>query len=158
MRYAHNWAYGRNPAYYNYELLGGDCTNFASQCLFAGSGVMDYRPTYGWYYIDANRKAPAWTGVPYLYNYLTRSRAAPGPAARESELDGLMPGDLVQLSFDGVRWAHCPVVVSVGEPRSFDTLLLAAHSEDADNRPLSTYSFKAVRMLHVFGVYKAAAP
>ena len=119
---------------------------------------MDYRPTYGWYYIDANRKSPAWTGVPYLYNYLTRSREAPGPAARESELAGLMPGDLIQLSFDGVRWAHCPVVVSIGEPRSFDTLLLAAHSEDADNRPLSSYSFKSVRLLHVFGVYKAAAP
>ena len=37
--YAHQWAYGRNPAYYDYEELGGDCTNFASQCIFAGSGA-----------------------------------------------------------------------------------------------------------------------
>ena len=29
--YAHRWAYGRNPAFYDYEGLGGDCTNFASQ-------------------------------------------------------------------------------------------------------------------------------
>ena len=35
--YAHAWAYRRNPRYYNYEELGGDCTNFASQCLYAGS-------------------------------------------------------------------------------------------------------------------------
>jgi hypothetical protein len=28
--YAHKWAYSRNPAYYNYDKLGGDCTNFAS--------------------------------------------------------------------------------------------------------------------------------
>ena len=60
--YAHQWAYGRNPLFYDYEHLGGDCTNFASQCLYAGSGVMNFTPTYGWYYIDANRKAPAWTG------------------------------------------------------------------------------------------------
>lgn len=70
--YAHRWAYGRNPAFYDYENLGGDCTNFASQCIYVGSGVMNFTPTFGWYYIDANQKAPAWTGVPYLYNFLTR--------------------------------------------------------------------------------------
>ena len=25
--YAHRWAYGRNPAFYDYEEIGGDCTN-----------------------------------------------------------------------------------------------------------------------------------
>ena len=154
VRYAHAWAYGRNPRYYDYELLGGDCTNFASQCLYAGSLVMDYTPTYGWYYIDANRKAPAWTGVPYLYNYLTRARSAVGPAARSVSLAELRPGDIVQLSFDGLRWAHSPVVVAVGDPPSRETLLLAAHSEDADDRPLAGYDYALVRFLHVFGVYK----
>ena len=33
VRYAHIWAYGRNPRYYDYESIGGDCTNFASQCI-----------------------------------------------------------------------------------------------------------------------------
>ena len=67
--YAHRWAYGRNPAYYDYEQLGGDCTNFASQCIYAGCGIMNFTPTFGWYYIDANQKAPAWTGVQYLYHH-----------------------------------------------------------------------------------------
>ena len=31
--YARRWALGRNPAYMDYELWGGDCTNFISQCL-----------------------------------------------------------------------------------------------------------------------------
>ena len=66
--YAHKWAFGRNPAFYDYELIGGDCTNFASQCIYAGSGIMNFTPTFGWYYIDANQKAPAWTGVEYLWN------------------------------------------------------------------------------------------
>lgn len=154
VRYAHEWAYGRNPRFYDYELLGGDCTNFASQCLYAGSRIMDYTPTYGWYYIDANRKAPAWTGVVYLYNYLTRDRAAVGPAARDTSIFEMLPGDIVQLSFDGIRWAHSPVVVAVGEPRSYDNVLVAAHSYDADYRPLSSYEFASIRFLHVFGVYK----
>ena len=35
--YAHRWAFRRNPVFYDYEGLGGDCTNFASQCLYAGN-------------------------------------------------------------------------------------------------------------------------
>lgn len=64
--YAHKWAYGRNPEYYDYSEIGGDCTNFASQCLYQGAPVMNYTPTYGWYYIDANQKAPAWSGVHFF--------------------------------------------------------------------------------------------
>ena len=148
--YAHRWAYGRNPRFYDYEAIGGDCTNFASQCLYAGSGVMDYTPTYGWYYIDANRKSPSWTGVEYLYNYLTRERTSLGPAAREVSRSEMQPGDIVQLSFDGVRFAHSPIVVEL----SARDLLLAAHSYDADYRPLATYEYRAIRFLHVTGVWK----
>ena len=62
--YAHRWAYDRNPRYYDYGRVGGDCTSFASQCLYAGAGIMNYTRDLGWYYLDGNRKAPAWTGVP----------------------------------------------------------------------------------------------
>ena len=58
--YAHRWAYGRNPAFYDYEEIGGDCTNYASQCIYAGTGVMNYTPTFGWYYINSNDKSPSW--------------------------------------------------------------------------------------------------
>ena len=154
VQYAHTWAYGRNPRYYDFEKIGGDCTNFSSQAIFAGSGVMDYTPTFGWYYINANDRAPAWTGVVYLYNYLTRERAAVGPVARDTSLYEVEAGDIIQLSFDGIRWAHTPIVVSVSDPPSPDTILVAAHSEDADNRPLSTYDYAGIRFLHIIGVYK----
>lgn len=42
VEYAKKWAYRRNPNYYNYDAVGGDCTNFASQCIYAGSQVMNY--------------------------------------------------------------------------------------------------------------------
>lgn len=57
--YAHRWAYGRNPRYYDYERVGGDCTSFASQCLYAGAGIMNFTRDLGWYYLDGNHKAPA---------------------------------------------------------------------------------------------------
>jgi len=152
--YAHQWAYGRNPRFYDYEHLGGDCTNFASQCIYAGSGVMNFTPTYGWYYIDANQKAPAWTGVPYLYNFLTREQRSIGPLARPCRLDELQPGDLIQLSFKGEDFQHSPIVVSVGYPAAPENILIAAHSYDADDRPLSTYEYRMIRLLHIVGVMR----
>ena len=41
LEYAKRWAKGRNPRYLDFEHMGGDCTNFASQCIYAGSGVMN---------------------------------------------------------------------------------------------------------------------
>ena len=155
VEYAHKWAYGRNPRFYDYEEIGGDCTNFASQCLFAGSRIMNFTPDFGWYYINANRKAPAWTGVEYLYNFLTRDVVSVGPAAVETDLSEIQPGDLVQLSFDGQTFSHTPVVVAAApRPRNLSEVLIAAHSYDSDNRPLSTYQFQKIRYLHVIGVQK----
>lgn len=154
--YAHRWAYRRNAIYYDYGDIGGDCTNFASQCLYAGSGVMDFTPDFGWYYLSANDKAPAWTGVEYLYRYLTRQEPTPGPAAVEAGLRQAAPGDIVQLSFQGGQFTHTVVVVRISARPALRTTLVAAHSYDADNRPLSTYAFRGIRFLHIAGVWRPA--
>ncbi|MGM9662146.1 MAG: amidase domain-containing protein [Oscillospiraceae bacterium] len=154
VRYARRWAYGRNPAFYDYETIGGDCTNFASQCLYAGGGVMNYEPTFGWYYIDANQKSPSWTGVTYLFDFLTRQKPSTGPVGREVEMEEIRPGDLVQLSFDGVEFQHTPVVVQASEPKTLGDILVAAHSYDALDRPLDSYTFEKIRFIHIDGVYR----
>lgn len=42
VNYAKEWAYKRNPKYYDFDLVGGDCTSFGSQCIFEGSNIMNY--------------------------------------------------------------------------------------------------------------------
>lgn len=149
--YAHRWALGRNPAFYDFSAIGGDCTNFASQVIFAGAGVMNETPVLGWYYHSVNRRAPAWTGVNELYRFLTQNQG-PGPQAAVVGLSQILPGDIIQLQFGNDNaFDHSPVVVNVGN-RTPDTILLAAHSNDADNRPLSTYSYRAYRCLHITNV------
>lgn len=150
--YAHQWAFGRNPLFYDYEDIGGDCTNFASQCVYAGSGIMNYTPTYGWYYIDANRKAPAWTGVEFFYNFMTRKEPSPGPVAVDTGIEDMEPGDVIQLSFKGISYQHTPVIVAITGPKTPDHILVAAHSYDADYRPLSSYEYRSIRFLHFLGV------
>lgn len=151
--YARKWAYGRNPNYYDYEEIGGDCTNFASQCLYAGTGVMNFTPTFGWYYINANQKAPAWTGVEYFRNFLLRKEPSPGPFAIETDISGLQVGDFLQFNFKGEIFSHTPIVVEIGDPITPENILLAAHSYDAYKRPLSTYVYQQIRYLHILGAH-----
>lgn len=149
--YAHEWAYSRNPKYYNFDNLGGDCTNFASQVLYAGSGIMNYTPTFGWYYINLNNRAPAWTGVPYLYNFLTSNQGV-GPFGHNAGVEEMEPGDLVQLLFKEITYSHTPVIVKTGSPPTIDNILVAAHSYDADNKPLTEYDWIGIRFVHIDGV------
>ena len=152
--YAHEWAYMRNPRYLNFDGIGGDCTNFASQCLYAGSQIMNFTPTLGWYYISAENRSPSWTGVEYLSNFLLRKENSVGPSAVEVSFDRAQPGDLVQLSFGGVRYEHTPVIVYTANVREEGDILVAAHSNDADFRPLKSYEYEKIRFLHIVGVWK----
>lgn len=144
--YARRWALSRNPAFYDFENLGGDCTNFASQCVYAGSGVMNYTPVIGWYYISPNDRTASWSGVEYLYNFLVNNQSV-GPFAREVSQYEAQPGDLVQLGRANGDFYHTPVIVATSP-----VILVAAHTYDALDRPLSTYDYYTARFLHIEGV------
>ena len=146
VRYAEKWALSRNPAYYDFERLGGDCTNFASQCIYAGSGIMNFTPITGWYYRSVNDRAPAWTGVEELYHFLTMNRSA-GPFAEETSPEQAEIGDVVQLGTADGDFYHTPVVVA-----THPQILVAAHTFDALFRPLSSYGYERIRVLHIMGV------
>ncbi len=149
VEYARRWALGRNPRYYDFSMLGGDCTNFASQCIYAGCGVMNYTPVTGWYYISADNRTPSWTGVEELFRFLVNNRGA-GPRAAVVPLVAIREGDIVQIKFQGgERFSHTPVVISAGRGTP-ETVLIAAHSRDSLDRPLSTYDYSGLRPLHIF--------
>lgn len=147
--YARKWAFSRNPAYYNFQRIGGDCTNFASQCIYAGAGVMNFTPVTGWFYRSANDRAPSWTGVEYLYNFLIGNEGL-GPFAEESPLSRLEVGDIVQLGRETGDFYHSPVVVGFSNGQ----ILIAAHTYDAYMRPLSSYIYERARGIHILGVRK----
>ena len=148
--YARKWAFGRNPAYYDFSMLGGDCTNFASQCIYAGAGVMNFTPTFGWYYKSLNDRSPSWTGVEYLYNFLVENEKGVGPFAKEAPLSELEVGDIVQLGRSTGDLYHSPVVVAIRN----GVIFVAAHTFDAYNRPLTSYNYERVRGIHILGVRK----
>ncbi|MCL1823716.1 MAG: amidase domain-containing protein [Oscillospiraceae bacterium] len=149
--YARNWALSRNPAYYDFEDLGGDCTNFASQVLYAGSGVMNFTPDTGWYFISVYDRAPAWTGVEFFARFIVNNQGR-GPYGRFLPLENAVPGDFIQLSFDGVTFEHTLIVLETGSPPSPDNIIIAAHTYDSLDRLLNTYDYMDLRLIHIDGV------
>ena len=142
--YAERWALSRNPEYYNFDALGGDCTNFVSQCLFAGCGVMNWSAENGWYYAGLNDRAPAWTGVNELGEFLLHN-AGYGPFAQVVPRRLVKPGDIIQLGNEEGRYYHSLFVLSA----AYNRIYIAAHSYDALWRALNTYHFAAMRCLHI---------
>ncbi|MBR6526162.1 MAG: amidase domain-containing protein [Clostridia bacterium] len=147
LAYAQMWALSRNPAYGNFDHMGGDCTNFVSQCLFAGAGVMDFSsPVYGWYYLSLSDRAPAWTGVNYLWNYLLRKNR-PGPIGHPTTIQRALPGDAVLLSDETDTLYHAMLLVT-----PYPDIHVAAHTRDVWMKSLSDYTFHRAHFFHVDGV------
>lgn len=147
--YAARWALDRNPAYADFSQMGGDCTNFVSQCIHAGNMPMHYGGDPGWFYISLTRRSAAWSSAAYLYDFLTSGKVRTGPAAVETTLIGAEIGDVVQLSFDGTRFTHSLIIVD----KTQQELYLAAHSSDVYCKPLSAYIYNRMRILHITGAY-----
>lgn len=147
VEYARRWALSRNPLFENYTGIGGDCTNFVSQSIYAGSCVMNFTPTFGWYYLSPTDRAAAWTGVQFFYNFLTGNQDV-GPYGREVNAGGLSLGDVVQLGREDGVFYHSLLVTGFAP----DGYLVSAHSNDALDRPLSSYTFAMARYLHVEGI------
>ena len=145
--YAKKYAFGQNPIFGNFRGIGGNCTNFVSQCIYAGSCVMNYTPTFGWYYISLEDRSPSWTGVQYFYNFMVTNTDL-GPFGKEVSPDELEIGDVIQLGNNQDGFYHTLLVVGFeGEDP-----LVAAQTDDAFARPLSTYSYDFSRFIKILGV------
>lgn len=145
--YAKKWAFSRNPHFTNFDAMGGDCTNFVSQCLFAGCKIMNYTPVLGWYYININRRAAAWSGVIYLNNFLSSNKGA-GPHAIECEKHETQIGDVIFL-YRGGAFTHSLIINRIEK----EQIYVAAHTMDSYDRNLDSYIRDGTRYLHITKAY-----
>ena len=145
--YARRYAFSQNPIFGDFRDIGGNCTNFVSQCVYAGSCKMNYTNTFGWYYISLNERAPAWTGVDFFYKFITSNEGV-GPFGKEATAEECEIGDIVQLGNPSDGFYHTLLIVGF----EGDDVLIAAQTNDAFNRPLSSYSYELSRFIKVLGV------
>lgn len=124
--YAAKYALSYNSNYSNYNGRGGDCTNFVSQCIYAG-GI----PTDATWKKNSN----AWIRVTELRNWLVKKRYAKEFTWQSNAKEG----DLVQLYNSSNGWYHSLIITY---KRTDGQLFVSSHSADYYNRALANYTSK----------------
>jgi hypothetical protein len=145
--YARKYALVRNPLFFSFAGIGGNCTNFVSQCVLAGSCVMNYTPIYGWYYLSTNRRSASWTGVEFFYNFMIENVGV-GPFGIEDTLERAEVGDIIQLQNEDGIFYHTVIISEIRDGEIY----ICANSNDALDKPLSEYNYANLRVIHILGV------
>jgi hypothetical protein len=154
VEYARRWALDRNPLFIDFTGIGGNCTNFVSQAILAGSCVMNPTPDFGWYYFSEEDRAPAWSSVEAFYSFMTGApdfasvNGGIGPFASVIPRFRAVPGDVAQYADSAGDWYHTVIITAVENGEIY----VLAQTDDALDRPLSSYRFANVRFLHIEGV------
>ena len=85
--------------------------------------------------------------MPFFFNFMTGNEAE-GPFGRAAVAAELEVGDFVQLGRGEEDYYHTLVVVG----KEGEDLLVAAQSDNAFMRPLSTYTYTVARFIRMLGV------
>ena len=83
----------------------------------------------------------------FFYNFIT-TNADVGPFGRDASPDEVEVGDVIQLAKNGEGYYHTLIIVGF----EGDDPLVAAQTDDAYLRPLSSYNYDYSRYIKILGV------
>ncbi|MDP5275008.1 amidase domain-containing protein [Chengkuizengella axinellae] len=110
--YADAWWEKPNP---DFRAFNDDCTNFVSQCIYAGGASMNYtknRTSGWWYHSDREQDgwSFSWTVSQCLKNYLL-SKSSGLRAETVEDPEQLQVGDVIFYDWDGdSKFQHSAIV------------------------------------------------
>lgn len=161
VNYARAWALFRNPKYKDYDLWGGDCTNYISQCIHAGDIPFDHSGKdimNKWYWYSDLSRTPTWTSADAFYRYIISNNSYYtnnyGVYATVADYNELEKGDLVQLIYQGSAY-HTMIIseVILDKKNYLLDYLICQHTEDLIDFPLSEKEGEK-KYIKIFGYYK----
>ena len=159
VEYARKWALSRNHQFKDYEQLGGNCTNYISQCINAGGIPMDSdgnNVMKEWYWYSDNKRTPSWTGAQPFFEYLTSNNTYDtdnfGIYASQVSYDELELGDIIQL-VDNNKAYHTMIITRIIlDGDNIYDYLICQNTYDLLDYPLSLKVGER-RYLKIFGYY-----
>lgn len=159
--YALTYALHPNPEYRYFLVagnLGGDCSNFISQCLYAGGAPMDFGSQRPWWYKKSPRGnmndtwSISWAVAHSLYWCLKvrNELKLPGLKGEEVPDDSLMQlGDVIQFEdFNGMVY-HSGIVTSFAVEGGRKVPLISHHTYNAINVPYTEHSAKKIHFMKI---------
>lgn len=133
--YADRWWNEGNPAF---ELFEVNCTNYVSQCVFAGNAPMNYtsKRESGWWYKGRNKGSEWWSYSWAVSNAMTNYLSAPRSSGLSAEVvpsaEDLQLGDVITYDWNGDnRFQHSTIVTAFD---SFGMPLVNANTVSSRHR------------------------
>lgn len=149
VKYAIEYSLKKNPKYFDYSNSGGNCTNYVSQCVFAGASQMNFSDN-GWFYISPNNTSVSWANVEPFFNFAINNQGE-GFFATYGYFSTCEIGDIIQLQFkDKTHYSHS-LIISKIENRTPSGIFVCANTSDVKNKKLLYYSYKNIRIIHILG-------
>lgn len=132
--YADQYWTNYNPAYTDFSGMGGDCTNFVSQCIRNGGAPDDTSGTQGsqwWYNLGTHARTPSWAGVDELYEYLMNNTNGGPKGTLTTNLYSVNLGDVIQIDrhSNGGDYTHTTIVTEI-QYEDIPYLYVNAHSSN----------------------------
>lgn len=127
VQYAEAYYQNYNPAYANFNGKGGDCANFASQCIAAGGMpqvVCQPYGTDGWYYRSETNLSATWNGSTNLRRWMGDNRGLAVTASKSTVYAGSPVFYSTQGNGTFQHSAFCVGTNSAGTP------IVNAHNND----------------------------
>lgn len=163
LKYSYEWVgqveYKRNPAYTAYDIYGGNCNNYTSQCLLAGGIPMDLQgKQWKWYGEDINNtggkfgRSSSWAACEYFYEYCKENTGFGLVCDVGGNLYSGRPGDIIQYVSDGIG-VHSVIITKV----IYDTdgnvvdYLVNSNTTDKIDCPMSLYGYTNFRLIKIIG-------
>jgi hypothetical protein len=129
VKYADKWWNSGNPEYITFDV---DCTNYVSQCLYAGGAPMSgkYNQHSGWWYAGKSWSL-SWTVAHSLRWYLASDQNIL-QAVEVDRAEKLQPGDIICYDFEGDnRYDHSTIVTAKD---AYGMPLVNAHTYNSRHR------------------------
>ncbi len=133
-QYADQWWNGYNPEFLSFDV---DCTNFVSQCLYAGGIPMHYtgKRDSGWWYQGRQGQREMWSYSWAVSHSLQAHMASGKSALRAEEVDSpelLDIGDVISYDWDGDSNFQHTAIVAAADGRGMP--LVNAHTTNSKHR------------------------
>ena len=157
--YANQYYHSRNPIWYNFTDEGGNCQNYASQCLLEGGIPLDYFGEEQWKcYVEdpdyepeineeetATGRTRSWVNVGYFYNYAKWNEGKGMAADANVNLYYAQPGDIIIVGNNGL--SHTVIVSKVVDGH----ILVNSHRIDMKDYPGEAYTYTTIMLIKILG-------
>lgn len=160
LAYAAAYIDTRNPDWEDYSALGGNCQNFASQCLYAGGIPMDTtgESVWKWYGDDVSNsngaygRSTSWTGVDSFLFYAGSNTGSGLVAQIDAPYASGEGGDLLHFGTSD-SFVHATVISQPVQNATGTTVdyLVYSNTSNLRNFPASLLGFSHCTVTKIFG-------